>query len=181
MSRTTGTAYCATTDLLIGDIPTSTLLDPAKYVDDASDEMDSKIGFKYAIPVSKNSPTPAPVVLLLKRICVHLASGRLIMAATISMESTQLNSYGKSLVVAAQSAITDITEGRLLLAGVEESGLDAFNAHVPLIANKDTESAVDAFYDRVANPGYTFVPYGAGPYNPFPQDYPYGPDRTNEG
>ena len=181
MSRLSGTAYCATTDLLTGDIPTSTLLDPAKYVDDASDEMDSKIGFKYAIPISKNSPTPDPVVLLLKRICVHLATGRLIMAATISVEGTQLHAYGKSLVMGAQIAISDIVEGRLLLAGVEESGLDAYNAHIPYIANKDTESAVDAFYDRVSNPGYTFVPVGTGPYNPYPYDYPYGPDSDNEG
>jgi phage gp36-like protein len=154
-------AYCTTVDLLIGDIPTSTELDPAKYVNDAADEIDSKIGFVYDTPIDVNS-VPRPVALLLKRLNAHLASGRLILAATILSEDARLNAYGQSLVDQVQAALQQIVEGKVPLAGVD------MNDEVPQIqrtakilsSNHDPESAVDAFYERIANPDYYFVrPY----------------------
>lgn len=163
MART-GNTYCNVVDLLLGDIATSAALSPQKYVEDASDEIDSKIGFIYQTPISIDAPTPRPVVLLLKRICSHLASGRLIMAGTLSVEGDNLHAYGESLVAGAQLAITQIMSNQIRLDGVTLSGLDALpTTHIPLIANKDSESAVDAFYDRVANPSYNFV----RPYSPY--------------
>lgn len=158
-------AYCEVVDLLIGDIPTSAALSPQKYVNDAADEIDSKIGFVYEtpIPVDVTDPTPRPVVLLLKRLNAHLATGRMILAATILAEDVQLNAYGRSLVADCELTINQIAIGQLLLDGVLPSGLNALpGPHVPMILNKDTESAVDAFYDRIANPGYSFV-YGGTP------------------
>lgn len=158
-------AYCEVVDLMIGDLPTSAALDPQKYVNDAADEIDSKIGFVYTtpIPIDVDATTPRPVVLLLKRLNSHLATGRMILAATIIAEDQQLNAYGRNLVMDCELTISQIAMGQLLLDGVLASGLSALpTAHVPMILNKDTESAVDAFYDRVVNPSFTFV---GGPYS----------------
>ena len=153
-------AYCEVIDLLIGDLPTSAALNPQKYVNDAADEIDSKIGFVYTTPINidPTGTTPRPVVLLLKRLNAHLATGRMILAATIIAEDTQLNAYGKAMVVDAELTISHIAAGQLILDGAIPSGLTALPAaHVPMILNKDPESAVDAFYDRVINPNYRFV------------------------
>ena len=152
-------AYCTVADLLIGDIPTSGALDPAKYVQDAADEIDSKIGFVYTtpIPVDTASGTPRPVVLLLKRINAHLASGRLILAATIPAENERLNAYGRSLVREAEEAIQAIADGLIILDGIAPGGFALPAKPMPKILNGDAESAVDAFYDRVVNPNYTFT------------------------
>lgn len=153
-------AYCEVIDLLIGDLPTSAALSPQKYVNDASDEIDSKIGFVYTtpIPITAGATTPRPVVLLLKRLNAHLATGRMILAATIIAEDKELNAYGKRMVADCELTLVQIATGQLLLDGVIPSGLNALPlAHVPMILNKDTESAVDAFYDRVVNPGYRFT------------------------
>lgn len=172
-----GTTYCEVIDLLIGDISTSVLLNPQKYVEDASDEIDSKIGFLYTIPISVNDPTPRPVVLLLKRICSHLASGRLIMAATLSVEGKELHAYGESLVKGAQQAIESIITGHIVLTGVTSNILGPGTyAKLGIISNSDAESMVEAYYDRIVNPAYIFP----GPYMPYGQRNPYYP-YTNEG
>lgn len=150
-------AYCTTVDLLIGDIPTSAELDPTKYVNDAADEIDSKIGFVYETPIPNT--VPRPVTLLLKRLNSHLASGRLILAATIAAEDKRLNAYGQSLVDEVQLTLQAIVNGDLPLAGAD------LNADIPrfegtsrvLLGNVDAESSVEAFYSRVANPNYFFV------------------------
>lgn len=151
-------AYCETVDLLIGDIPVSGALDPAKYVQDAADEMDSKIGFVYETPidVDPSSSTPRPVILLLKRINAHLASGRLILAATIPAEGDRLNAYGRTLVRESEEAIEAIASGEIILDGVPRGTMTLPYKAVPLIANGDAESIVDAFYDRVVNPNYQY-------------------------
>lgn len=152
-------AYCEIVDLLIGDLPTSVALSPQKYVDDAADEIDSKIGFVYEtpIPVETTDPTPRPVVLLLKRLNAHLATGRMVLAATLISEDKQLNAYGLSLVADCELTIAQIAAGQLILDGVTPGGLTSFPAaHVPLISNVDSESNVNAFYDRVSNPNYSY-------------------------
>lgn len=155
------TAYCSTADLMIGDISTSAALDPAKYVADAADEIDSHIGFRYVTPISTETPpTPAPVVLLLKRLNAHLATGRLILAATVLQEDVKLNAYGQSLVDSVLLSLALISSGQMVLVDVPPApgnSADTLNPHVPLVSNGDGESAVDAFYDRVANPNYSFV------------------------
>lgn len=152
--------YCEVVDLLIGDLPTSAALSPQKYVSDASDEIDSKIGFVYETPIDVVTAgvTPRPVVLLLKRLNAHLATGRMILAATIIAEDKQLNAYGARMVADCELTMSQIATGALVLDGTVPSGLNGLPPpHVPMILNKDEESAVDAFYDRVVNPSYSFV------------------------
>ena len=151
-------SYCTTADLLLGDISTSTALDPAKYVNDAADEIDSKIGFRYQTPVANTAPRP--VLLLLKRLNAHLATGRLILAATISANQEELNAYGASLVNDAMLTLTAIAEGEMPLPGT------TVNPDIPTVdpddpsllpilhSNLDPVSQVEAFYAGVTTPGF---------------------------
>lgn len=153
-------AYSATTDLLTGDIPLPSYISAQKFVDDAADEIDSKIGFLYATPVDLNAAgVLEPVKKLLKRINNFLASGRLLMVLTASQEDDRLHAYAYSLVVEANAALLSIAAGEIPLGlPPVEGGPTEAPATVPLLFNQDEESAVEAFYDRVANPWYAFSP-----------------------
>lgn len=163
-------AYCTVDDLLIGDISTSAELSPVKYVNDAADEIDSKIGFRYDTPIPVSSPRP--VLLLLKRLNSHLASGRLILAATISANQEELNAYGASLVNDAQLTLEAIASGQMFLPGAPANpdlppppSADDPSTLPALISNLDEVSQVEAFYDAATRDslgGFYPTPYGTG-------------------
>jgi|SRR5690348_1250597 len=108
------TAYCASGDLVLGGIPTPAGLDQNKIVADAADEIDSQIGMRYLTPID-TANVPRPVQLLLKRINVALASGRLILAADSNGENQQLHAYGLSLINEAKEALRAIAAGDMFL------------------------------------------------------------------
>lgn len=151
-------AYSATTDLLTGDIPLPAYLSAQKFVDDASDEIDSRLGFIYQTPIDVDAPTTVtrPVILLLKRINNWLASGRLLLAAAASQEDSQLHAYAYSLVKDAQAGLDAIVSGEIILEGAASAVGDgvATIVNAPLISNGDAESMVDAFYQRLTNPAF---------------------------
>lgn len=158
--------YSEVTDLLVGDIPLPKGLKPQKYVDDATAEIDSIIGFVYQTPIdlSEDSTVARPVRLLIKRLANNLASGRLILAMSTGGQRMELHAYGASLVSEATLVLQQIAAGDLLLPGVPPVDAtpgdpsDQFTG--PQIANVDPESNVESFYDRIANPYYCFAPYG---------------------
>jgi hypothetical protein len=153
------TAYCAVNDLLLGQIPAPVGIDKQKVVDDAADEIDSKIGMLYETPIDiVSDPTvpPRPVKLLLKRLNVFLATGRLILAAASNMEDQQLHAYGLSLVSEATTALAVIASGEMVLDGVDPAEGYTPHSSTPLINNLDPESSVEAFYNRIANPSYLY-------------------------
>lgn len=142
--------YADVTDLLTGNIPTPAYLDPSKFVSDAADEIDSQIGFIYETPIdtSDQSPVVRPAKLLLKRINVFLATGRLLMAAASSGEDKNLHAYAAKMVNDATAAIKAIVDGDVLLEGaIELQPSTDLEPKGPRWSNPDTESAVDAFYD----------------------------------
>jgi hypothetical protein len=157
---TTFTGYCSPGDLLTGSVPLPTYLDPAKFVSDAADEIDSKIGFIYVTPVdvSDGSTAVRPVRLLLKRLNVFLATGRLLMTVDAGGEDKTVHAYGLRLVTEAENSLAMIASGQLPLDGAARVD-DGTGAQPlgPIIGNKDAESYVDAFYDRIANPNYLFA------------------------
>lgn len=160
-------AYSETTDLLTGNVPTPAYLSPQKYVDDAADEIDSKIGFTYETPIdvtdSSSNPVSRPVRLLLKRINNFLASGRLLLAVDAGAETDRVHAYGLYLVKEAEESLYAICEGKVNLEGAELLPTDQARVTAPLIKNVDEESNVESFYDRISNPNYVYFPYPCRP------------------
>lgn len=154
--------YSVVTDLLTGNIPTPQSLSPAKFVQDAADEIDGEIGHIYETPidVSEGGPVDRPARLLLKRISNHLASGRLMMAAAAGSQKLEVHAYANKLVEEAKASLAMIASGEVPLKGAVRRDTSEESFTGPQIFNKDPESNVDAFYDRVVNPGYTFFPSG---------------------
>lgn len=154
--------YSQSSDMLLGDLPLVSA-NADKYVQDASDEIDSKLGFTYVTPMVLTG-SPRPVQLLIKRINNFLATGRYILAVASPTEQQALHAYGKSLVDSAESSLASIVCGDIVLDGVPRVDSDGTSSNNgPVILNQDPESMVDAFYDRVANPNYGVVvstPYG---------------------
>lgn len=154
-------AYCLVTDLLTGNIPVPANLSPQKFVDDAADEIDSKIGFVYETPidVTTGSTVPRPARLLLKRVNVHLATGRLLLAAAAGQEDSQLHAYGWSLIKEATAALEQIANGSIPITGAELLPSADGVVTAIIVDNLDPESSVEAFYDRIANPNYSYTGY----------------------
>lgn len=144
--------YATSADLLTGNIPTPAYLDKDKFVADAADEIDSKIGFVYETPidVSDTSEVVRPAKLLLKRINVFLATGRLLMAAASAGEDKNLHAYANKMVNDALAALDAIFSGEIYIEGaVEINPPDADHVKGPRWYNPDVESAVDAFYENL--------------------------------
>lgn len=150
--------YCQVSDLLVGNLPTSSL-NPQLYVTQAAEEIDTRLGFKYQTPfdISQSSALVRPAVLLLKKINVHLATGRLILGAYNAIEDVQLNSYGKSLVDDAEAALDMIYNGIIVLTGATDingntvgPGGITNEPSAPLIADVDlSDSGFGAFYGKL--------------------------------
>jgi hypothetical protein len=163
--------YSAVADLLLGNVPLPTTLDPAKFVQDAADEIDSRIGFVYVTPIpvaSMSAPSERPTALLLKRISNWLASGRLILALDAGGEDYAVHAYGLKLVKDASEAIDAICSLQVILEGAMRlDGTEPLTGHKarPLIHNLDPQSQVEAFYAYTADP-LAYRPYGenGGPY-----------------
>lgn len=163
-AESTSNKYSAVGDLLTGNIPLPGYISAQKFVDDAGDEIDSKIGFIYKTPVdvsdTEANKTSRPARLLLKRISNFLASGRLLMAVDAGGENDQVHAYALKLVSDATAALDMIVSGKVVLDGAEQEDTDAIQPTTPLINNLDAESNVEAFYDRIANPNFPIFGFG---------------------
>jgi hypothetical protein len=161
--------YCITSDLMLGNIPIPT--DAQKYVDLAAEEIDSKIGFKYATPVVVgSSPEERPTTLLLKKINAWLASGRLIMAKDAGGEDDQLHQYGFYLVNEAMAALNAIVDGSVVLPGATPATPDDNLSSAPIISNVDASSAVEDFACVFGSPAQQVL---AQPRYPYATGNPY--------
>lgn len=153
--------YSEIADLLLGELAAPDNKISAKYVQDATDEVDSKLGFMYVTPIviDVNGVYRASA-LLLKRIANYLASGRLILANSASREEQFLNAYGQSLVMEAVKALDALANGTMPLPGATFLNPDDKGASGPIIANIDTQSNVESFYDFATDPfPHKWYPY----------------------
>jgi hypothetical protein len=146
--------YSEVTDLLTGDIPLPGGLVPAKFLQDAQDEIDGALGQMYVTPFVLDDSDPAvrPTRLALKRISNMLASGRLILSLDVSGEKNNLHAYGLSLVNEAHAALTLLRASADTLPGatpLPKTGIEQANRG-PRIKNEDDHSHVAAFYDYVS-------------------------------
>lgn len=158
--------YSATTDLLVGNIPLPSTLTPQKYVDDAADEIDSVIGFKYQCPIDMSDlgTVKRPARLLLKRVSNWLATGRIILAVDAAGEDTQLHAYGLKLVSDAMAVLQAIADGSVVLEGAttltDSDEASAGLRRAPAIANLDESSIVEGFYEALNPNNLTaYFPY----------------------
>lgn len=156
------TSYSSVDDLMTGKIPLPQALDPQKFVDDATDEIDSYIGFTYVTPVDL-TVVDRPVRLLLKRMANMLATGRLIQAASAGSENHSVHAYGQSLIKQATDLLIQISDNKVILTSVP-TVTGGLTTSGPTIFNLDDESNVESFYDRimkhpVVEPPFPYVGY----------------------
>ena len=137
--------YSKVGDLLTGDVTIGGSFDRDRYVQDATDEINSRIGFTYQLPLS---PVPAEhIALTLKRCANLIATGRLVMAVAMGSEDASVHAYGASLLSEGQQLLTAIDCGHIDLGCAKLAVQSEGNA--PTIVQADSSSAVDAFYGYV--------------------------------
>lgn len=139
-------AYSSTDDLLLGDLLLPAEFDLDKWVNLASDEMDSRLGFTYVIPLTGLTDTES---LFLRDINNKLASGRLILAQAIGGEDNRLQAYGESLIKDALASLNALTMGDIDLSAAPRIEESADNADAPGVINHDHESLMLGFENTV--------------------------------
>lgn len=140
--------YSTVGDLLLGDLVVSVTVDKQKFVDSAEDDINSKLGFRYKVPIDVDATSfPLHQKLLLKTICNRLATGKLILTLDIAEEGTALHAYGLHLLREANADLLLIANGEVDLRGAEptEGGAGRQTNRQPLVLNRDDRSAVSAF------------------------------------
>jgi hypothetical protein len=101
--------YCDTDDLLVGDVLLGPNQNLSVWVDSAAEEMDSKLGFRYQVPIAPKPPATILAkheLLLLKDINKKLASGRFLLAQAQGSEEGQEHAYGRALVNDALNSLS---------------------------------------------------------------------------
>lgn len=154
---TPSNGYCRVEDLLIRtDLSLPSGIDAQKYINDAADEIDSKIGTLYATPVV--IPTDKQIafrttILTLKHVNAQLATGRIIMSISSPTENSELDAYGNYLVREANAVINKIANRAIILEGAppNTNAPTEYAVSKTHIYNLDDTSSVEAFYD-IVNP-----------------------------
>ncbi len=158
--------YSEVDDLLLGELTAPDQNICQKYVQDAANEIDSKLGFIYVTPISVSVDGEfRATALLLQRINNWLATGRLILANAASREDQYVNAYAKSLIVEADAALVALTNGTMPLPGATPINPTGSTATGPIINNLDSQSNVESFYAFVTDPW---------PSRGYPNPYPPG-------
>lgn len=159
--------YSSVDDLLLGDITLGSKARPDKYVQDATDEIDSCLGFRYVLPLDLDleslTAIPKYAQLVLKQCANKLASGRLIMALASGDEDTSMHAYGWALVQEGMITLNGLCSGMIDLPNAVPVNPVAVGRDVgPALGNQDSSSAVDAFYQYVTNPTVGSINWAPG-------------------
>lgn len=172
-------AYCTYTDLLIGDIPLASKYgNGTGFVNFAADEIDSQIGHIYVTPVVFDESTPEKVAtvrpskLLLKKINVLLASGRIILDMAAGGEDNTLHAYGMSMAREALALLKQITDSQIRLTDAPvlvPVGTEVQNNSVS-IRQEDSESLVSRFYTDRRGYQYYIAPVPPLPLMPYDEE-----------
>lgn len=136
-------AYCVKADLLVGDMPVSDAA-ATQFINIATDEIDSRLGVRYVMPLTGGADPHA--TLAVKRVCILLATGRLLMAHAVGGEDQQVNAYGLYLLREADSLLRGLELGEPPLVGVDvRPGLESTGTG-PVVLQQDLVSPIDSFY-----------------------------------
>lgn len=164
---TPANGYCTVDDLLIrSDLTLPSGIDAQKYVNDAADEIDSRIGLLYRTPVkiaTEDLEKYRTTLLMLKSINAQLATGRIIMSISSPSENSELDAYGNYLVREANTRINQIANRNYILEGAapNENTPEESTVSRTMIYNLDPDSSIESFYDFV-NPARTGNPNDRG-------------------
>lgn len=163
MSRTAD-PYAAEEDLLLGDLPLSSAISVEKFIEDAADEIDVRIGHIYTVPIDVtgvgDAALPEMTITILRLANSRLTSGRLLMAQAQAAQDKALHAYAQYLIGEADTLIGNIANGMVELEGVEPQPIEGQTTG-PTIANVDSHSAVEAFYQTFMDPGLGASPVWA--------------------
>lgn len=146
--------YSEEGDLLVGDVLLPGGFNKDKYIAEATDEIDSKLGFLYSLPIRGAGEPPADLPpheqLLLKVISNKLASGRLIMDVAMAGERQSVHAYGRRLVDEATNDLMQIANGVVEIHAVRlETAVAQEASKIPTVRNQDEESLLLGFENTV--------------------------------
>jgi hypothetical protein len=113
-------SYVEVNDLLIGELTNvlPSTINAQQYLDMTQDEIDSKLGVIYVVPVNVDT-LPNSQGKLLKSIHRKLCSGRILMAATAALSETSVHAYGLQLVKEGLMELMAIANSDVILVGAE--------------------------------------------------------------
>lgn len=169
--------YCTKDDLLTGDIPLAGKYgDGTSFVQLAAEEIDGQIGHLYVTPVVFDESTAAltalarPSKLLLKKINVLLASGRIVLDMAAGGEDDNLHAYGRAMWKEATDLLKQISLGQIVLAQAPliDRVADDLNTG-PSVVQEDPYSLVEGFYTRYSSSPYLRAPGLPAPMRPYDQ------------
>lgn len=171
-------AYSGVDDLLLGDLVFGPGVDRQKFIDQAAEDMDAKLGFVYRLPLTPRVVAnanygsgagdwkllPLHEQLLLKGINNKMASGRLILTLDISGEGTALHGYGWQLVRDSTNELLMLSNGDVFLSAqpVHADVLGVADVRTPGVTNEDDESLLLGFENTVMR-GRPYQPWYSQP------------------
>lgn len=149
----------------MGDIQAGSNVNLDAFVQNASDEMDSKLGFLYEVPFVQAHFAPW-VWTLIKQTANKIATGRLLLALNSGGEASAENAYGAGLLKEGLTALQEMVTGSMVLPGATPvASPSSTDGNGPTILVADQFSGVDTFYSNVMDP--PLVPPYNSPWTPF--------------
>lgn len=151
--------YCEPDDINVGNLMLPEGESRTPFINEASDEMDGKLGWLYTTPIDVDT-LKYYERMMLKTICRKIAGGRMITTMAIPDESGSLNAYGARLLKEGLDELHMIASGDVPLSAAradlespdgtdDAGGLGAIGGRTPSIKNGDSESLVDQFERQV--------------------------------
>jgi hypothetical protein len=163
-------AYCTVDDLMLEALPMNTVISKQKYIDASADEIDIILGDRYVTPIHTDDvPANRRTKLFLKQCNAQLASGRIIIAVTLTREMDSLHAVGRQMINMTLAALQKIAGGEGELPGA------GTNPTADVLENKILVAQVDGS-SRVLD--YEDVMFGRGGFSARNRPWLFGDVET---
>lgn len=161
--------YCSPEDLLTGDVPLAGKYgNGTSFCHFAADEIDAQIGHIYETPIQlDDTPANRPARLLLKKINILLASGRIILDMAAGGEDDSLHSYGRSMVREGLDLLRLLSTEKIEIPGAVRIETGEVPDGAPRLVNDDPYSLVEGFYSRFGGGHSVPLPGRVLPMRPY--------------
>lgn len=151
--------YSEQDDLLLGQLITSVRFDKQTHVQAASDEIDSKVGWRYVTPLvapgvgGTFDDLPRHEQLFVKNIANKLATGSILLTLDVAGEDTSVHALGRRYLDEARAELAYLADGSIALSAAPlidvPGGAPPAGGRGPGVINHDDESMVEAFENQV--------------------------------